>query len=83
MHIEGLMLMLLVGVVAGWLAHMIAGGHGSLLGNLLIGLVGSVLGGLLAAYLGFEFTSVSGSILVSTCGAMVLLALFGAVRRSA
>ncbi len=84
MHTETLLLWLVVGLVAGWLAHLIAGGRGSLLGNLVVGLLGSVIGGWLANYFGFAFYGLGGSIIVSTVGALILLAVFGLfTRRSA
>ncbi len=84
MHTETLLLWLVVGLVAGWLAHLIAGGRGSLVGNLVIGLLGSVIGGWLANYFGFAFYGLGGTIIVSTIGALILLAVFGLfTRRSA
>lgn len=82
-HVEGLLLMLIVGIVAGWLAHLIAGGRGSLVGNLIVGLLGSVVGGFLANYFGIAFYGIGGAIIVSTIGALLLLAVFGLVRRNA
>ena len=84
MHTESLLVMLGVGIVAGWLAHMIAGGRGSLLGNLVVGLLGSVVGGWLAGHFGVAFYGLGGSIIISTVGALILLAIFGLfTRRSA
>jgi uncharacterized membrane protein YeaQ/YmgE (transglycosylase-associated protein family) len=81
MHVYGVLSMLLVGLVAGWLAHKITGGRGSLLSNLITSLIGSVIGGMLASLLGFYWFGIVGSILVSTLGAVILLALFDASRR--
>ncbi len=83
MHVEGLLLTLLVGVVAGWLAHMVVGGRDGLIWNLIIGLLGSVVGGWLANFFGIAFYGIVGSIVVSTVGALILLAIFNAVRRRA
>jgi len=81
MHVDGLLSMLIVGLVAGWLAHMIMGGRGSLLGNLGVGLVGAIIGGVLASAFGIGYAGLVGSIIVSTIGAVVLLAIFHAVTR--
>ena len=83
MQVEGLLLMLAIGLVAGWLAHLIAGGRGSLVGNLVVGLLGSIVGGFLANYFGIGFYGIVGNIVVSTVGALILLAIFGMVRRNA
>ena len=82
MHVDGLISMLIVGLVAGWLAHMIMGGRGSLIGNLAVGLIGSVVRGFLASALGIGFAGLIGSIVISTIGAIVLLAIFHAVTRN-
>ncbi|MGZ3304799.1 MAG: GlsB/YeaQ/YmgE family stress response membrane protein [Asticcacaulis sp.] len=74
--------MLIVGLIAGWLAHMIMGGRGSLIGNLVVGLIGSIVGGFLASAFGIGFYGLVGSIIISTIGAIVLLAIFHAVTRS-
>ncbi len=78
---EALLLWLFVGLVAGALAHFIAGGRGSLLGNIVVGLLGAVVGGYLANFFGIAFYGLGGEIIVSTVGALILLALFGAVAR--
>ncbi|MEI9904039.1 MAG: GlsB/YeaQ/YmgE family stress response membrane protein [Asticcacaulis sp.] len=80
-HLQNLLMLLLVGLIAGWLAHMIAGGRGGLLGNLVVGLIGSFIGGWLASFFGIAFYGFIGNILVSTVGALVLLAIFGLVNR--
>jgi uncharacterized membrane protein YeaQ/YmgE (transglycosylase-associated protein family) len=38
---------IVIGLIAGWLAHVILGGRGGIFGNLAVGLVGAILGGFL------------------------------------
>lgn len=87
MSTESLLIWLVVGVVAGFLAGVIVKGYGfGLLGNLVVGVVGAFLAGWLLPALGVSFSLVNPlitSILYATIGAVVLLLLVGLVRRAA
>lgn len=69
---------IVVGLIAGWLAGQVmrGGGYG-LLGDIIVGVVGGLLGGWVATSLLHMTATVSGinlvSILVAFVGAMVLL----------
>jgi uncharacterized membrane protein YeaQ/YmgE (transglycosylase-associated protein family) len=68
----------LIGILAGWLAHKVVGGHGGLIWNLIVGLVGSWLGFFIASSAGIQLTEVFhgwfwGNLLVSAAGAAILL----------
>ena len=53
MTIESLLIFLIVGAVAGWLAGQIVKGHGfGLVGNIVVGIVGAFLAGFLLPRLG-------------------------------
>ncbi len=41
----GILAWILIGLIAGWLAHVILGGRGGILYNLAVGLVGAIVGG--------------------------------------
>jgi uncharacterized membrane protein YeaQ/YmgE (transglycosylase-associated protein family) len=70
----------LIGIVAGFIAGKIMKGRGfGILGNLVVGIVGAVLGGFLFGLLGLTTTGLVGSLVVATVGAVVLLAIVGAV----
>ncbi|MCD7970817.1 MAG: GlsB/YeaQ/YmgE family stress response membrane protein [Alistipes sp.] len=65
---------ILIGLVAGWLGSLIVKGNGSgLLLNLVIGVIGSLLGGWLFGLMGLGTTSMLGSLITATVGAIVLL----------
>lgn len=68
---------ILVGLIAGWLASkLVRGGGLGLVGNIVVGVIGALLGGFLAGKLGFAAgTGFLGSILTATVGAVVLLVL--------
>ena len=50
----GIILYLLIGAVAGWLAGLIMKGRGfGLFGNIIVGIIGGFIGGFLFGVLGF------------------------------
>ncbi len=87
MSTETLLIWLIVGVVAGFLAGVIVKGYGfGLIGNLVVGVVGAFLAGFLLPAVGVSFSignALVTSIAYATIGAVVLLLLVGLVRRSA
>ncbi len=66
---------LLIGLAAGWLAGRIMGQGFSLVGNLVVGVVGAVLGGFVFRLVGLATTSLLGSLICATAGAILLLFL--------
>jgi len=84
MTIESLLIFLLVGAIAGWLAGLIVKGYGfGLIGNIVIGIVGAFLAGLLFPRLGFNIGSgIVGAIIHATIGAVILLFLIRLIRRA-
>ena len=72
---------ILVGVIAGFLAEKIMSSSGGLLTNLVVGLIGGMLGGWVAGALGLTYIGegMVDRIVVSTCGAVLLLAIWRAV----
>ena len=85
MQPEALLILLLIGGVAGFLAGLIVKGYGyGVLGNIVVGIVGAVVAGLLLPRLGlFPGGDIIGQIVSATIGAVVLLVLIGLVRRVA
>jgi uncharacterized membrane protein YeaQ/YmgE (transglycosylase-associated protein family) len=83
MQVDALLILLVIGAVAGWLAGIIVEGYGfGLVGNVAVGIVGSVLGGWLLLQLGlFPGGNLTGQIISATAGAVVLLLLITFVRR--
>jgi uncharacterized membrane protein YeaQ/YmgE (transglycosylase-associated protein family) len=66
---------IIVGLVAGWLAGKLMRGHGyGALADILVGLVGGVVGSILFGIVGLHAYHAVGSITVSTIGAMLLVA---------
>ena len=86
MHMSGesLVLILVVGVVAGWLAGQIVQGTGfGLVGDLLIGIIGAFIGSWLLPQLNAHIgAGIIAAIANATIGAMILLFLLRVVRGS-
>lgn len=79
-----ILLWVIVGLVAGWLASLAVGGGFGLLGDMVIGIIGAFIGG--AIFRAFDIASplggVVGTILVAFLGAVVLLLLLRLIRRT-
>jgi len=82
--IESLLIFLLVGAIAGWLAGMIVKGRGlGLVGNIVVGIVGAFLAGWLLPQLGLYIGGgLIGAIINAMIGAIILLVIIMAVRRA-
>ena len=80
---ESLVIILLIGAVAGWLAGLIVQGTGfGLIGDIVIGVVGALLAGLLFPALGIHFgAGIIAQIIAATVGAVLLLVIARLVKR--
>ena len=83
MTVEALLVILLVGAIAGWLAGQIVRGMGfGLIGNIVVGIVGAFIAGWLLPRIGIVIGGgMLGSIINATIGAVVLLVIVGLIRR--
>jgi uncharacterized membrane protein YeaQ/YmgE (transglycosylase-associated protein family) len=80
---EGLLIILLVGLVAGWLAGQIVKGTGfGLVGDIGIGIIGAFIATWLFPRLGVSIGSgLLRAIVSATIGAILLLLIFRLIRR--
>ena len=76
--------LLLVGLIAGWLAGVLVRGGGfGVLGDMVVGILGALIGGYLFRTLGFSAGGgFLGSILVATFGAIVLIVILRVIKRA-
>lgn len=85
--IINIILWIILGGVAGWIASLIMGRDSQmgLLANIVVGIVGAFIGGLLMNLLGVQGTTGFDiwSLLVAIVGAIILLFLVGLIRRTA
>jgi uncharacterized membrane protein YeaQ/YmgE (transglycosylase-associated protein family) len=83
MGIESILVWLLVGAIAGWLAGLIVTGGGfGLVGNIVIGIIGAVVAGWLLPQLGVNLgTGILRAIINSAIGAVIVLVVLSLIRR--
>ncbi len=82
---QGIIVILVVGLIAGWLAGKLMRGVGfGLIGDIIVGIVGAFIGSWLFGYLGMA--PIGGfwinAIITSLVGAVILLFVIGLVRRA-
>ncbi len=84
MGIESILVFLIVGAVAGWLAGLIVSGFGfGLIGNIVVGIVGAFIAGYLFPAIGVSLGSgILAAIIHSTIGAVILLVLIKVIKRA-
>lgn len=79
----GILLWIVFGALAGWIASMLMGSSGGLLMDVVVGIIGAVVGGLIMTTLGEG--GVNGfnlySFAVAILGACTFIALLRAIRR--
>jgi uncharacterized membrane protein YeaQ/YmgE (transglycosylase-associated protein family) len=83
MDLVGLIILLAIGAIAGWLAGQImkGGGYG-LVGDIIVGIVGAAIAGFLLPRLGiFIGGNIIGAIINATIGACLLLFVIRLVKR--
>ena len=77
-----IILFLLIGLVAGWLAGKIMKGKGfGLVGNLVVGIVGALIGGFVFNALNIAFAGIIGSLIAAVVGALILLWIIGLIKK--
>jgi uncharacterized membrane protein YeaQ/YmgE (transglycosylase-associated protein family) len=78
-----IIIMLVIGAIAGWLAGQIFSGSGfGLIGNIIVGIIGAIIAGILLPTF-FSFDTIVGQIIGATIGAVILLFAVGLLRRVA
>jgi uncharacterized membrane protein YeaQ/YmgE (transglycosylase-associated protein family) len=80
--LENLILFLLIGLAAGWLAGQLLKRRGSgWVEDLVIGVIGALIGGFLFGLLGVSVGGLIGRLISATVGAVILLFLLRYIRR--
>jgi uncharacterized membrane protein YeaQ/YmgE (transglycosylase-associated protein family) len=84
MGIESIIVWLIVGAIAGWLAGLIVKGGGfGLLGNIVIGIIGAVVAGWLLPNLGIHLgTGIIAAIIDSAIGGVIVLVIIALIKRA-
>src|SRR3954471_959708 len=85
MDLTSLIIFLLVGLVAGWLAgKLIRGGGFGIIGDMVVGVLGAIIGGFFLPQGGLSHLvtiPIINQIVVATIGAVILLLLLRLLRR--
>ena len=83
--IVSLIVWLLIGGIAGWLASLIVKGHGlGLAGDIVVGIVGAVIAGWLLPMIGVVIGGgIIAAIIDAVIGAVVLLVIIGFFKKAA
>ncbi len=83
MSVMGLIIWLLIGAIAGWLAGLIMKGGGfGVVGNIVVGIVGAAIAGAILPRLGLYIGGGAlGDIINAVIGACILLFIIGLIKR--
>ena len=84
MTLETILIILIIGAVAGWLAGQIVRGMGfGLIGNIVVGIVGAFIAAWMLPRIGIVIGGgIVASIINATIGAVVLLVIIGLIKRA-
>jgi uncharacterized membrane protein YeaQ/YmgE (transglycosylase-associated protein family) len=84
MNTHGIIVWLIIGAIAGWLAGtLLKGGGFGLFGDIVVGIVGAFIGGWLSGILGISIGSgLIASIITATIGAAILLLVLRMFKRA-
>jgi uncharacterized membrane protein YeaQ/YmgE (transglycosylase-associated protein family) len=80
-----LILFILIGLTAGWLAGQIMKGHGfGVVGDIVVGVIGALIGGFLFQRAGASAGGggLLGSLFIATIGAIILLFVLRLIKRA-
>jgi uncharacterized membrane protein YeaQ/YmgE (transglycosylase-associated protein family) len=84
MDIQSIIIWIIVGAIAGWLAGMVVKGGGfGLIGDIVVGIVGAVIAGWLLPQLGIVIGSgIIAAIIDAFIGAVILLLIIKLIKRA-
>jgi uncharacterized membrane protein YeaQ/YmgE (transglycosylase-associated protein family) len=84
MDVQSLIIWLIVGAIAGWLAGMVVKGGGfGLIGDIVVGIVGGLIAGWLLPQVGIVIGSgIIGAIIDAFIGAVILLVIIRLIKRA-
>jgi uncharacterized membrane protein YeaQ/YmgE (transglycosylase-associated protein family) len=79
----GIIIWLIIGAIAGWLAGLIVKGAGfGLVGNIVVGIIGAVVAGWLLPQLGVRLgAGMIGEIIDAAIGGVIVLVILSFIRR--
>ena len=82
MTIESILVLLVIGAIAGWLAgKLMKGGGFGLVGNIVVGIIGAIIGSFVFSFFGITAGGILGNIIMATIGAAILLFGVGLIKK--
>lgn len=82
MDISSLIVFLVIGGIAGFIAGKVMKGRGfGIVGNIIVGIIGAFFGGFLFGILGLSAHGFVGSLIMATLGAIALLAIINYLKK--
>ncbi|MGD8784818.1 MAG: GlsB/YeaQ/YmgE family stress response membrane protein [Thioalkalispiraceae bacterium] len=82
MDTNSLIMVLVIGAIAGWLAGKIMKGKGfGIPVNIVVGIIGAIIGGFLFNLLGVTVAGFIGSLVSATIGAVALLFIISLIKK--
>jgi uncharacterized membrane protein YeaQ/YmgE (transglycosylase-associated protein family) len=83
MDLTSIVVFLVIGAIAGWLAGVVMKGGGfGLLGDIVVGIVGAFIGGWLFGVLGVSAGGLIGAVITAFVGACVLLFVIRLIKKA-
>jgi uncharacterized membrane protein YeaQ/YmgE (transglycosylase-associated protein family) len=84
MDLQTILIWVIVGGIAGWLAGLVVRGFGfGLVGNIIVGILGAAIAGWLFGAIGFSFfPGILNTILTAFIGAVILLLIIRVIKRA-
>jgi uncharacterized membrane protein YeaQ/YmgE (transglycosylase-associated protein family) len=84
MDVQGIIIWIIVGAIAGWLAGMVVKGGGfGLIGDIIVGIVGAVIAGWLLPQIGIVIGGgIIAAIIDAFIGAVILLLIIKLIKRA-
>ena len=84
MTLQALVIFLIIGAIAGWLAGMVVKGMGfGLVGNIIVGIVGALVAGWLLPRIGLYIGGgVIGDIINAAIGAIIVLVIISFIKKA-
>ena len=76
----GLFMMLVIGLIAGWIAEKVTSSDHGIFTNLIVGVIGAFIGGFLAGLLDIPLIGFWRTLIAAAIGAVILLWLWRAIR---
>jgi uncharacterized membrane protein YeaQ/YmgE (transglycosylase-associated protein family) len=84
MDVQSIIIWIIVGAIAGWLAGMVVKGGGfGLIGDIIVGIVGAIIAGWLLPQIGIVIGSgIIAAIIDAFIGAVILLLIIKLIKRA-